>query len=355
MLYKDDWDKTRKKYEEYWNRENHDRPLLWLTAPKNSSKRSAINGPTALRDRWMDTEYLVRKARSGFENTFFFGESYPMLWPNLGPDIFGAFFGADLEFGERTSWAHPSIDNWEDIQDLKFNKNNIWYKKIVEMTKDIAEDSKGDYMVGITDIHSGTDGLVSLRGPENLCYDLLDNPEKVKKGVYDLFEGFTATMDELYSITTKYQTGSTNWLGVWHPEKWYVTSCDFSCMISGEMFQEFVVPELVDEISYLDASIYHLDGPGALKHLDALLKIKELRGIQWVYGAGQPTAANWIPVLKKIQEAGKMIHVDVTLQDLNILLDEIAPEGVMYNVYCSSEDEAKAVMKRVENYKRKLY
>jgi hypothetical protein len=32
-------------------------------------------------------------------------------------------------------------------------------------------------------------------------------------------------------------------------------------------------------------SLFHLDGPGALKHLDSLLELDALDGIQWVSGA----------------------------------------------------------------------
>ncbi|MBC8060625.1 MAG: trimethylamine corrinoid protein 2, partial [Clostridiaceae bacterium] len=80
--------------------------------------------------------------------------------------------------------------------------------------------------------------------------------------------------------------------------------------------------------------------------------LENLNGIQWVYGAGQPTAAHWIPELKKIQNAGKLIHIDVVPEDLDVLLKELKPEGVMYNVICSNEDDARDILKMVENYKK---
>jgi hypothetical protein len=35
MLYKPDWDKVRERYIQYWACENHESPLLCLTAPKD--------------------------------------------------------------------------------------------------------------------------------------------------------------------------------------------------------------------------------------------------------------------------------------------------------------------------------
>ena len=113
-----------------------------------------------------------------------------------------------------------------------------------------------------------------------------------------------------------------------------------------------VAGELLEELDFLDASIYHLDGPDALKHLDRLLAIDKLKGIQWVYGAGQPTASHWIPVLKKIQDAGKMIQIDVVPEELDIMLENLKPEGVMYTINARTEEEGRALMKKVERYKR---
>ncbi len=356
MLYKSDWEKTQKRYLEFWNRENHDRPLISITAPKDGHKASRIKKPERLEDIWTDMEYVIKSTREKFASTFFGGESYPELYPNLGPDILGATLGCELEFGEDTSWAHPVIHEWKDAPQLKFDPENKWWKKIRSMTEEAVKDAGGDYLVGITDLHPGADGVVSLRGPERTCLDLFDHPDEVKKAVFDILDVFKEQVSSLYEITSKNQEGSTNWMGIWHPGKWYVTSCDFICMISTEMFSEFVLPELLQEIEWLDATIFHLDGPGALKHLDALLEIPGLDGIQWVYGAGQPTASHWIPVLKKIQKAGKLIQVYIEPNDLDALLENLEPEGVMYVASVKTEQDAKDILKKAETaYRKKLF
>lgn len=364
MLYKQDWDQVQKKFIEYWDKENHDRPLIHITAKKAGYIPKTVSAPEKLVDRWMDTEYVIESSRERFASTYFAGEAFPNMWPNLGPDIFGAILGDDIEFGENTSWSKHLMDTWEKAGKFEFDPYNYWWKKIKSMTEEIVKDSKGDYFVGITDLHAGADGLVSLRGPETLSFDLYDYPEEVKKASFELFEVFKIVLDELYKITTSKQKGSSNWMGIWHPGKWYVTSCDFMGMISGEMYREFVEPELLAELDWLEASIFHLDGPGALRHLDELLKIPTLNGVQWVYGAGQPTAAYWIPVLKKIQNAGKLIHIRAVPADLDTLLEELKPEGLMlqivpddnYGAGVFSEEEAKNIVKKVEGtYKKKFY
>lgn len=354
MLYCENWEKIQERFLKYWARENHDRPILAIEAPRNHAGKMPESRHSSLKERWMDIEYMLKKANWKMQNTRYYGEAFPAYSPDLGPDLFASCYHTEIRFGEATSWSLPWMTDAdvESYKEFAFDKQNEYYEKIIEMTKAAAEDGKDKYIVGITDLHPGADGLVSMRGPQNLCYDTLDYPEFIEKGVWDLNKGFEEIYSELYALTTKYQKGSTCWMNVWHPERWYPVSCDFSCMISTDMYEELMAEEIEKETEYLDGSIYHLDGPGALKHLDRILKMPSLGGVQWVYGAGQPTASHWIPVIKKIQAAGKCVHIQVEPYELEIMLKEIEPEGVMYNITAKSEEEAEELMKLAEKYIR---
>lgn len=357
MLYCNNWDKIKERYQEYWALENHDRPILSIRAPKNYEEMRAAGNHSTLKERWMDTEYMIKSNNWEMQNTYYGGEAFPALNPNLGPDYFAACYGTELAFGEDTSWSIPFLSD-EDVEEYHgflLQNQNEYYRKMVEMTKAAVEDGKDKYLVGITDIHPGLDGLVSMRGPQELCIDTLDNPDFIKKGVMDLLDGFKQVYEELYDLTTTYQKGCTNWMGIWHEKRWYPTCCDFSCMISEKMYEELVVEELEEELNFLDASIYHLDGPDALKHLDRLLKIDQLKGIQWVYGAGQPGASHWMDVLHKIQDAGKMIQIEVRPGELKVLLENLRPEGVMYTINANSQEEAENLLKMANAYQKKFY
>lgn len=345
MRYKPDWDKVSTRYEAYWARENHDRPLLSVTAPAARQTAEPLPRCAALKERWLDIDYMLAAAHRRFQNTYYGAEALPVLSPDLGPDLFAALYGTPIEFGEDTSWAVHNLKDWDEYQPLVLDKNSPYYRKICEMTRAAAEDGRGQYLVGVTDIHAGLDGLVSMRGPELLCMDALERPEFLARGAMDLFEGFKTLYTGLQDIAGQHQAGSTNWMNIWHPSRWYVTSCDFICLISPAMFDDLVVEELEAQLAFLDASIFHLDGPDALRHLDRLLELDALQGIQWVYGAGQPTAAHWLEVLQKIQKAGKCFQIDATPADMPVLLDNLAPEGALYVVRAESEEEARAIEK----------
>lgn len=346
----ENFDKLQERYSRFWAREN-DMPILLLRGSKG--KGEYPTPPPNLKDRWCDIDYLIASERAHLKNSFFLGDSFPLVNPNLGPDIFGASLGGDIIFEETTSYSVPFIEDW--TEDFSFKEDNSWWQKIKEITQAFVEDSKGEYIVGVTDLHSGADGLVSIRGPQNLCLDVFDRPEVFLNSSCVLLPAFKKQFEELYKITQKYQKGTSNWMGLYNIDPWYVTSSDFICMISNDCFNELILPELLEEIDYLKGNtIFHLDGPGALQHLDTLLEIPNLSGVQWVYGAGQPSARYWLDVLKKIQAAGKCINIGLQREDVEIIFNELKPEGLScYFEFAYTEWEAHDILKLAEKAYRK--
>ena len=57
----------------------------------------------------------------------------------------------------------------------------------------------------------------------------------------------------------------------------------------------------MEQAEYVDYAMFHLDGPEALPHLDLLLDIPNLNGIQWQPGFANYPMTRWISLLKGIQ------------------------------------------------------
>jgi hypothetical protein len=53
-----------------------------------------------------------------------------------------------------------------------------------------------------------------------------------------------------------------------------------------------------------------MDGIGQIPHLDQILSIDGIKGIQWVPGSGTPEEQNWDWILERILASGKkLIHL----------------------------------------------
>jgi hypothetical protein len=147
------------------------------------------------------------------------------------------------------------------------------------------------------------------------------------------------------------QTITTSWLPLATEGRYYIPSNDFSCMVSPEMMRRFFLDEIIEECNWLDRSIYHLDGPNALPHLDLLLEIESLDAVQFVYGAGNEPASRWMPVYKRVQKAGKNLHISIDAAELETFMDALRPQGVMLSMWVGSVEEADAILRRVERWR----
>lgn len=216
------------------------------------------------------------------------------------------------------------------------------------------ERAGGTFVVAVPDTHAGGDALAALRGRESLCLDLVDHLDAVRLAMESLERVVIDVYEALYPIVHRPGLGTCGWLPAWSPLRGNVIQCDFLALISPQMAEvSGIVRELEVQAAWLDHTIYHLDGPGAIPHLDRLLKIQDVRAIQWVPGAGNPTPSGWIPLLRRIQRAGKGLHLSVTPEEVEVLLSELSPEGLMLSTSVRSEAEAKDLLRKAAAWTRK--
>jgi hypothetical protein len=69
-----------------------------------------------------------------------------------------------------------------------------------------------------------------------------------------------------------------------------------------------------------------------------LLAIQRLRGIQWIPGDGQPTPDQWLPLLKRIRDGGKLCQVFVRPEGARRIVQNLGGKGFLL-VIQHEEDE----------------
>jgi len=343
MAYLDNWPQARERWIGWWEGEEYERPLMRVTAPNGRQPRD-IPAPATLEQRWTDPEYVAAAHAEHMRCTYWGGEGIPAHFVNLGPSIMAAYLGAPLHLMETTTWPSPIVDDW-DACELRFDETNRWWQATKQLTAACVEASGGSYAVGITDLGGPEDILSYLRGPERLCLDLLERPEAVKHRLAWVVGLWRQLYDELWEITRRATSGSTGWMRAWSPGRFYPLQCDFSCMISPAMFEGFVVPGLERLTEWLDHSIYHWDGPGALQHLEALLDLPHLDAIQWTPGEGNPPVSEWPEQLIRVQRRGKLLYLFVGADEVKRLLEFLSPRGLFLETSCGSVEEANDLLR----------
>ena len=92
---KPDFEEVLNRYEAWWDCDIMDRPLVSMTfsQPQAECVEAPKKQHKTIRERWMDTEHIVAQAEVQLRNTVHYADSLPVAWPNLGPEIFSAFYG----------------------------------------------------------------------------------------------------------------------------------------------------------------------------------------------------------------------------------------------------------------------
>lgn len=300
---------------------------------------------------WFDVQQRLDTFERFIEGKRYHGETFPMFDPNLGPDVYAAFYGSELHFGEVTSWSNPIVENWEDVEKLKLDMNNVYFKKVEELMYAALERCTGKYLVGYTDLHPGVDCAMAWRGSQRLCMDLYDSPDEVTKLIDIAYADFHMIFDHFDAILKTHKQPSMCWMGVPSFGKFHVPSCDFSAMISPDAFAKFSLPILQQEIEPMTHNVYHVDGRGVANHLDYILAVPKINGVQWVQDPDMQAIMQWVPLIKEVLAAGKSIIVDLKHSELEDFIGAMdGPKGIYLWIDSDDEEEQMAIIKRLERW-----
>lgn len=330
------FEKTVARFDAWWVGEIVDRPPVLVGVKPSRPYSGPVSTHTNHQARWLDIEFVVEEALAQMAQTDYVGDRFPLFWSNIGPEITATLYGCPLTFTESTSWSTPVVHDaadWERLLTTPPDFANVYWQTMERMTDYAIQRCEGRYLVGITDLHGNYDILAALRDPMQLCLDLMDCPDLVAKAGMHVAAGYVAAFNRLYAQVATAGFGTTTWLPIYYRGPAYVPSSDFWCMVSPQVAHDLIWPAILCEIEPLERSIFHLDGPQALRHLDLLLDLPQLNAVQWVYGAGRGPAARWIEVYRRIRQAGKSLQlIAQDPHDALTVIEAIGPAGVLVSV-----------------------
>ena len=348
IKYKPDFARVRKYMDAYWEREIIDRPVVCVNARMDGKHLPPMKRWVYLQNLKSKEDY--RRKMEEFDEmakaTYYGGESIPFFNATFGPDQYAAFMGAKIHYASdtETSWVDICLEDITKANLVLDESKGSIYDQYLDFSRYFSEFSKGKFLLAIADLHGNMDCLSALRSPTNLCYDLKDEPEGVLKALEQVLKPYPKILEDLFKtadVTNRGSIGSP----MYCTGKSATIQCDFSCMVSPEDARRFVIPAIEMEASYLEHSLYHFDGKGALGHLDDVLAIPEIDVIQWVPGSGEPRSMEWMDILKRIQAAGKGLWIyDWTAEEIKHFYKELRPEGLAFTLDVENPDEADEIV-----------
>ena len=350
--WKQNLEETKKHYINWWN---HKGIVLnmWEHFQEGVKPHADIHAPKPYRDlnqRWFDPEWRAEYLDWYVAHSSLMADMLPVANTQLGPGSLAAILGGVFEGGEDTIWIHPDPNYTDDIKFDPQHPNWLLHKELLKACKAKAQ---GHYYVGMPDLMEGMDVLAAIKGTDKVLLDTVMQPEVLEHQMQQINDIYFKVFDELYDIIREGDEMAFCYFSSWAPGKMSKLQSDISTMICVDDYRRFVQPFIREQCQKIDYTLYHLDGVGAMHHLDALLEIKELNAIQWTPGVGEPQGGSpkWYDLYKKILAGGKSIMACwVTLDELRPLLDNIGGDGVHLEMDFHNEREVEQAMRIIEEY-----
>lgn len=326
---KPDVDMAIKRSEAFWNRDMIDRPLMMGCFKKPDAQMK--NEGWYWERCFGELDTILSNVLHNCSQKIYKGESMPGYWTSLGTHEIAQYCGYDVVWPEdkATNWCKHSDKELEELLPLKIDEDNYYWKRSIEVFEKAAEMWQGRVFPMSYDFHSNMDLLLSVRGDANLCMDLYDCPEVVKKGLDDACAIFEK-MWKTFVAASKSEEYGYYQFRLYSEKPSTVLACDFSALIGKEMFDEFALPCLNYESEIIgDRVVYHWDGPDALKHVDSLVGIKNFHTLEYTCSPGT-RHYQFLDVYQKVQSHGKGIVFGGTPEEIKAASKILKPNLTIY-------------------------
>lgn len=348
---------ARERLRAFWAGNSLGRPALLMTCPAPDWNEPARewHGTEPLKQREMLPAYQQWQAENQLAGLRFLAEAMPDVHLRWGCILvtLAAFAGGDYDFNEgNNAWIHPIPDLYRRPLP-SFNPTDPLTIRIETLMRAMDKAAHGCAYVNPPIMLDALTTLSLFRGVENLCVELVSEPETVKRWAHGLTELYVDIYEHFYRMAVAMGYGPTcAWLKVMAEGRMEAVQCDFAVMLSPDMFREFVLPDLRFTTERLDYSLYHLDGVEQMRFLDLLRECPRLNGIQW--NPGSRHVGKLLPHLdafRAIRQRGFSLLVpcaNVPLEETLAMVRELGPDGLCLNLgHRASEGEALHIMERI--------
>lgn len=340
--YKENWDEAYERIMAWWEGESVDRPVIISPVTRPDAK---LFGPTCdpgipeLRD--LREQYIFEKNKHYIESKLFLAEAVPCARNFYAAWIcmLGAMAGSPVKYSTGSAWL-------QEIEDLysnplpQFSNEFPPFALTLELMDRHAAEFGWDCILGSDALIDPITTLSMMRGVENLCIDLVEEPQTVKMWLEGLSEiRFSIADGYRRKRSSLGRKEEINWCNIWAPGEMDIIECDFSVMLSPEMFREFALPEAEKEAAFYDYTGWHLDGTGQIRHLDDICSIKNIRAIQWVSDTFT-SQLDHIDLFKRIRKMGKsLIFACDSIDEAVAVTSEIGRDGLAFDLGSAVKNE----------------
>jgi len=352
---KPDWSEAQRRLTALWQHERLDRPCIAVKAPRPCDTPTPVPAPADNEARWLDPAYRVAVTRRTLETTWWGGESVPseLLMANWVICLNGT-----PQFDPRTIWFEKQSVDFSQPTPFRHNPDSPWMAKYRTLLLALCTAAGRDgFLVGKPGGLPANDLLSMLMGTQEFLIALMDHPdwmaEAIRIGAEDQTRVRLDLQQLMRDVGHDFWYGNAGWMAFWAPEPFASTQSDVSCMLSPELFDRFVLPELEIYAAAFGPVWFHLDGGDARQHLPRLLALPFLKVLQYTPAPCEPAnGPEHLELYRRIQAAGKIVHIELPAQNIEPLVRELDPARLMLDTRVGSREDGERLLEQCVTWSR---
>jgi hypothetical protein len=342
------------RFKRFWKRAPTDRPVLGLRLKSYFPMRDFKGGPHSGRltadqlkaeDYFADYEHLYSMYAQAM------GDQIYVASACRGVPWLEAILGCEIEAGTDTMWARPHLNDWAELDTIRFDPNNPWFVRLLEVTEDVVEYSAGRFPVGMPLLRGPADVASALRGVNNFCLDVVSEPEKLGVLLDVCADAYLQVTRALFERCTRWQDGYFEQIRhLWAPGYCCQTQADVSSLLSPDHYRKLLLPRDARVLGTYGYCFIHLHSSS--RHiLDYVLSIDPLAAVQLSADVGGPGPLELLGDFEKVLARTRLIiQVDgkeSSPAEIIQLCTHLPPEGFYILVRADSLEEGNMFLEEV--------
>jgi hypothetical protein len=257
------------------------------------------------------------------------GDLYWVLKPPRALPWMETIVGCDVNVSDRsrsmTAMAPAVVP---DLAGLDLGSNG-WLRLMTAFTQQLAAHFGDRYPVGQTLMRGPSDMLAALLGL-SFYTELYDNPASLKVMARRCTDIWIKVLQAQYRHIPVYHGGYVSGImGLWAPGPVAAYQEDAAGFISESMYREVFWECDVAIANAFPYSLLHLHS-ASLRMLPAVLEIPRLTAVNVVVDPSGPSLAALLSDLRRIQAAGKALHLqgDLSAEDVRLVRSALSWDGL---------------------------
>jgi len=350
---KNNEEEARERSRAFWHGKSLGRPGLIVHAKDKSFKPIEWKGAAlSKKEADFNPEWHEWSCYNGLFSNKYLAEAIPSVTVNFGSHLamLAILAGADYEYDD-SAWIVPK-DNVLEIDVPKFDPNCELIKKLEDCFEKIIDVVEDKAAICPPIMLDAITTLSMMHTSEELCVSLVEESEKVKRLTQDMTTLNMDWFEHFYRfLGQRGYTDNTSWYSLLSEGRMDAMQCDFSVMLSADMYEEFVLPDLKRMSAYFENGIYHHDGVEQFRFIEKIASAPKMKVIQW-------NPVNWqnIPpeehlhYYKQIKELGLSLYIFTkSVDDAVYLTKKLGPDGLMLTLpMFECEEDANAAISRIQ-------